>query len=280
MEVISPVYFIRDIIVLIVSLTAVIIIVVLRNKAKEAMKYWPFAMASISALVSFTLISIAQIIGALLNTSVLYDKYEPWQLIRSVLLIIAAILLLVSVLSFYIPFGRGKYVIFRIRTEEKFRELWGAYWCYRDQCYAAFKALLNARFPGIAITRDPPEVFRGKLNLHLTPVIWISKVKHEEAVSPTRLEFLTQRIADFLRSAEIDKVILIDCLDYLILENGENAVIKFVTRLKDLAMLHRGIILVTIDESVLSEKVVSFLKRELEPISNLNLTKVSPEIEV
>ncbi|AEC51532.1 hypothetical protein PNA2_0616 [Pyrococcus sp. NA2] len=274
MEIISLAYFVRDLIVLGVSLASMAIIFILRKRAREAMKYKPFGMASISAFVAFLLVSIAEIIGVLINTTILYQEYDFWQGIRSIILTIAATFLLISVLSFYIPFGRGKYVIFKVVSEPRLSKFWGAYWCSRKECYEAFKTLLKARLPGIAISRDPPEVFREKLGLQLTPVIWISKVEHEEAISPTRLEFLLQRISDFLKSVDIDKVILIDCVDYLALENGENAVSKFITMLKDLAILYRGIVLVSLDENTISKTLYNFLKRELEPLSSLNLDEI------
>ncbi|BAA29145.1 DUF835 domain-containing protein [Pyrococcus horikoshii] len=274
MRIINLTYFFRDLLVFIITTSATIIIIALRKNAREAMKYKPFSMASIFGLLSFLLISLAELIGMLINTAVLINQYETWQFFRSIIFTMAAFFLLASVLSFYVPFGKKRYVIFKVVSEAKLSKLWGAYYCDRNSCYAVFKALLNARLPGIAIARDPPEIFREKLGLHLTPVIWISKIKHEDAVSPTRLEFLIQRLADFLKSVDIDKVILIDCLDYLILENGEKAVSKFITKLKDLSILHRGITLVTLDEEVLPDNMIHFLKSELEPVSNLNINEI------
>ncbi|AFK21756.1 hypothetical protein Py04_0151 [Pyrococcus sp. ST04] len=234
------------------------------------MKYRPFGIAAFSALLSFVLISIAQVIGALINTTILFPKMDFWQAIRSVMLTLASFLLLLSVMMFYIPFGRGRYMVLKVATEPTL-ESWGGYYCEREECYAAFKELLNLRLPGIAISRDPPEIFREKLNLKLTPVIWISKVKHEEAVSPTKLEYLTQRLADFMRGVEIDKVILIDCIDYLILENGERAVFKFITTLKDMATLYRGILIVAVEKETLSEKAYNFLTSELDSLEKLKI---------
>ncbi|ASJ15735.1 hypothetical protein A3L04_00915 [Thermococcus chitonophagus] len=270
MEIVHLGYFVRDLIVMATTLTATVIIFILRRRARATLRYRPFALASFLGFISFVVITLAQIIGALINTTVLYAEREYWQAVRSVLLTVAAFLLLLSVMMFYVPFGRGKYMVLKVVTEPTL-EAWGGYWCRREECYAAFKELLKMRLPGIAITRNPPEIFREKLGLKLTPVIWISKVQHEDAISPTRLEYLIQRLADFLKSVDVDKVILIDCVDYLILENGEDAVFKFITTLKDLATLNRGILIVSIEKEALSDKAYNFLTSELEPIENLKM---------
>ncbi|MFA4646377.1 DUF835 domain-containing protein [Pyrococcus kukulkanii] len=270
MEIVHLGYFVRDLLVMATTLTAAVIILMLRRRARATLRYRPFALASFSGFISFLLITIAQIIGALINTTVLYAEKDYWQAIRSVMLTIAAFLLLFSVMMFYLPFGSGRYMVLKVVTEPTI-EAWGGYWCRKEECYAAFKKLLEMRLPGIAITRDPPNIFREKLGLKLTPVIWISKVQHEDAVSPTRLEYLTQRLADFLKSVDVDKVILIDCVDYLVLENGEDAVFKFVTTLKDFATLNRGILIVSIEKEALSEKAYNFLTSELEPLEKLRM---------
>ncbi|WP_148236230.1 DUF835 domain-containing protein [Pyrococcus yayanosii] len=264
-------YFLRDLIIMTIALLVVLTILKLMGKAKEMLSYRAFKVGILTALLSFLLIITAQVIGILINTTILFHRYEDWQVIRSILLTVAAILLFVTVLLFYLPFGRGEYMVVRIATEPSLEKSWGAYWGEREKCYGVFKRLLELRLPGIAVSRDPPEVFRRKLGLKITPVIWISKVEHEEAVSPTRLEYLIEYLKNFLTKAELDKVVLIDCIDYLILENGERAVFKFLTTLKDLAALNRGIVLVTIDKDTLSERAFSFLTNELRPISELKV---------
>ncbi|WP_293255483.1 DUF835 domain-containing protein [Palaeococcus sp. (in: euryarchaeotes)] len=103
--------------------------------------------------------------------------------------------------------------------------------------------------------------------MKVTPVIWISKVEHEKAVYPT--SYLLETLRDFLESAELNKVILIDGIEYLILENGTEAVFKFLASLKDLAIINRGIILVAIDRDTLDEKDFYTLTSELKPVEEL-----------
>lgn len=60
--------------------------------------------------------------------------------------------------------------------------------------------------------------------------------------------------------------ICVDCLEYLIIYNGFEAVFRFVTSLKDYAMLAGSSIILTVREGTLNERELSFLLRELEPV--------------
>lgn len=74
------------------------------------------------------------------------------------------------------------------------------------------------------------------------PVLWISKAGGENTVFPTRLEFLLQTIVDFMRSPDAPKMILLDGVEYLILENGFVPIFKFLTALRDYAIIHNTVL--------------------------------------
>ncbi len=61
-----------------------------------------------------------------------------------------------------------------------------------------------------------------------------------------------------------EKFILLDGLEYLILENGFNAVFKFLTSLKDYAKLYNTMILVPIKKNALDKKQYHILRVEFE----------------
>nr|WP_240922803.1 DUF835 domain-containing protein [Thermococcus sp. Bubb.Bath] len=147
---------------------------------------------------------------------------------------------------------------------------YGAYWGGRKEVYAKFQEPTKKEgIPSLAVTRDSPAMFREKLGLTVTPVIWVSKVPNEDAVEPTRLPYFLEKLKAFLQSADIDKVILLDCVEYLMIENGNQAVFKFLTNLKDLALLNREILLVPVDKNALDEKTLGLLTSALSPISLL-----------
>ena len=269
-EIINVPYFIRDIIVLIISISILILLGLMRKKIKENLSFRYFITAFYFLIVAFIFISIAQVIGVLVRTSLLFYNRYPYLDMRAILLTLGALFLFISSVMFYIPFARNKYRIIKIAVEPSNTFKYGAYWCEKEECYATFVEFAKKmRIPCIAVTRDPPEIFREKLGLKIIPVMWISKVQHEEAIDPTRLPYILDYLKRFLESAEIDKAILIDCIEYLILENGESAVLKFITKLKDFTTLNRGILLVHLDKEVLDEKTYAMLTSELRPLKEL-----------
>lgn len=268
-EVISWGYFIRDLIVLVLSASIVVMLVFMAKTAKSNMGFKYFSRVFDMLILAFTLVSIAQVIGVLLRTTIL-DSNQTFYTIRSILLVGGALFLFLSSFLTYVPFGRGRYMIVPIAVEPAENLRYGGYWGDVEEVYRAFQ-VLTKRFhlPAIAVSREPPEMFRGKLGLKRVPVLWISKVDGEGAVNPTRLPYLLEHLRGFLEATDMDKVILIDCLEYLILENGDDAILKFITSLKDLASLNRGVLLIAVDKNAVSDRVFAFIRSELSEVSGL-----------
>ena len=265
-------YFLRDLTVLLLSLAIVIMLLAVEKSIKRNLRVKYFTRVFNVLVGAFLLIVIAELIGVLLRTSVLYGNRE-YLIIRSALLTVGALLLFASSVMLYLPFARGRYVIVPIATEPSQEITYGAYWGRSEETERLFVELTKHRhLPGIAVTRDPPDVFRSKLGLRIVPVLWVSKVRHDEAVNPTRLPYLLENLKAFLESTNLDKVILIDCVEYLLLENKPESVLKFIASLRDLATLNRGILLVSIEKEALDEKLFNMLVSELKPVEELRKT--------
>lgn len=139
----------------------------------------------------------------------------------------------------------------------------GLYLCNLPNCYPVIERLLRGR-AGLIVSRHPPEVIREHLNIEKTPVLWLTTVRDRNAVSPTRLEFLLQTMVDFMRKTEDPKIIFLDGVEYLILENGFAPVFKFLTTLKDYTTIYNTVVIVPIDAKSLDEKTVNLMYREFE----------------
>jgi hypothetical protein len=268
-RIISIGYFIRDLVVLLISLAIIGVLTSANWRIKKNLGFPYFVTAFYSMIGAFILVAVAEFIGILMRTSLEYGNTLLLD-VRSIILTLGALFLLASSVAFYIPFCKDRYMIIKVAAEPRGTNKYGAYWGSRKEVYAKFQELTKKEgIPSLAVTRDPPEVFREKLGLTVTPVIWVSKVPSEDAVEPTRLPYLLEKLKAFLQSADIDKVILMDCVEYLMIENGDQAVFKFLTNLKDLALLNRGILLVPVDKNALDEKTLGLLTSELSPISLL-----------
>jgi len=125
--------------------------------------------------------------------------------------------------------------------------------------YRALPKLLD-RFSGkkvLLITRRPP----NHLNDVNGEVIWISKVEHPQAVHPSRMHAIEQITWESLNNGT-DGVIL-DALEYLMVEHGIEKTLKFVGKLRDMAMYKNKEFYVTISDG-LDEKVLALLRRIVE----------------
>ncbi|AHF79958.1 DUF835 domain-containing protein [Thermococcus paralvinellae] len=137
----------------------------------------------------------------------------------------------------------------------------GIYLCKVDKCYHAFLKLLKGR-AGVIISRIPPDTLCKKFKLEKTPILWLTKVEGDKNIHPHRLEFLMHTLVDFMRRCKNPKVVMLDGIEYLILENGFTPVFKFLTALKDYAVMNNTIIVVPIKEEIFDTRELSILKRE------------------
>lgn len=148
-------------------------------------------------------------------------------------------------------------------TQEQLKP--GLYLCTLQNCHQILRRLLKGR-AGLIVSRSPPDVIRNTLKIEKTPVLWITKLREEKTVEPTRLEYLLQTLVDFMKKTEYPKLIFIDGIEYLTIENGFAPVFKFLTTLKDYAMLHNTVIVVTVDEKSLDKISLNLLRREFEEL--------------
>lgn len=147
--------------------------------------------------------------------------------------------------------------------EEKFAP--GVHLCKTRDCNLLFMDLLKGR-AGLVVSRTPRHVLKEKLKLEQTPMLWLTKIDGKDNIHPLRLEFLLQTLVDFMKSGNTPKVILLDGIEYLMIENGFEPVFKFLAALNDYALLNNTIILVPLDESAVEKRHVNLLKREFGEI--------------
>ncbi|CAI1493819.1 conserved protein of unknown function [Thermococcus nautili] len=106
------------------------------------------------------------------------------------------------------------------------------------------------------VTRHP-ELLQGS-NL---PYIWVSKILSRYSVNPTNLHILLHEIS---KSVDRNTVIVLDALEYLILENGFKSVMKFLTTLKDIVIEKNATLLLVVEKNALDEKERAMLESEFQ----------------
>lgn len=131
-----------------------------------------------------------------------------------------------------------------------------------EEAYSAFLNLLRSNYAGLVVSRKHPEFIKKNLNITKIPILWITKVDSNMSIYPTRLPYFLHILVEFINKEDKEKAILIDGFEYLVIENGFNSVFKFLTTLKDHAILNNSVVVVPISKDVHTEKEISLLKRE------------------
>lgn len=91
--------------------------------------------------------------------------------------------------------------------------------------------------------------------------IWVSKVKHPDAIHPSDLHIIEQRVLETLNKGPV--VVVLDAFEYIMMEQGLNTALKFACKLRDMAILNNSNFVVTVGEG-LEEKELALLKRVIE----------------
>ena len=130
-----------------------------------------------------------------------------------------------------------------------------------------FSDLVTHGVLGFCATRRFPPKVRGETNLMKTPMVWLTQEKgFNEAVHPGDLTELSHIMKDFMQKGG-DTVVLLEGLEYLILHNNFEEMLRFVQGLDDVVVQNRARLIVTIDPSALSEQEFHMLSRELTEFS-------------
>jgi hypothetical protein len=96
---------------------------------------------------------------------------------------------------------------------------------------------------------------------------WVTKISGERSISPTNLPKMLDIAVKFMKNASEGgkrAVVILDCLEYLTLENGFSPVLKFLTTLRDYAVLHDGTVIILGDDSFLEERERRVLRKLLD----------------
>ncbi len=130
------------------------------------------------------------------------------------------------------------------------------------ESYRAFTRLLRQK-NGLVITRIHPRRVKKRFGIS-SEILWLSTVEGKNTIEPTQLSKLAFIINHFVRENK-GAAVLLDGLEYLILQNDFDTVLKFVYSIADYISLHNAILLLPLSPKILSKSQMKMLERELEP---------------
>jgi hypothetical protein len=168
-----------------------------------------------------------------------------------------------------LPRGRGfitdedKPAIDLVRVEE------GLCYVVRERkpflAYKLFESSLTEGVPGLCVTRQFPEKVKDAFDLKDTRILWLSHTPGKDHHNPTSIGTLATVISSFIERYK-KCVVLIDGLEYLVINNGFQQVLRFVEHINEQVMQSRSTVLIPISPNAFSEKELALLERNVEVI--------------
>jgi hypothetical protein len=141
-----------------------------------------------------------------------------------------------------------------------------------ETAYREFKLVQKDEVPGLCISTTFPDKIRKEFGLTEADQYWFSDTNMGEEVrtlDPKRLDFETIRvIGNYLKDSQ-GGVVIIDGLEYLMVENGFGKVLQFVKRVIDLASINNATIFIPLTPSSLERDQFARLRKEFDRVQIL-----------
>lgn len=122
-----------------------------------------------------------------------------------------------------------------------------------------FISCLNRGFAGLAIVRDDPRRIKQKYNLQKTPFLWLTSNVIDGIPCEKNVGVVAQIITEFMKKQE-KTAIYVEGLDYLILENGFEEVVKKLHLLKDAATVKECVIILSLNPELIAREKMTILE--------------------
>lgn len=131
-----------------------------------------------------------------------------------------------------------------------------------DRMFESVTQEMGDGMSALIITRAHPDHLRARYHLTQTPFIWLAQSPGPDRVDPANIQLLTHMTMEFVNKGP--SVIALEGLEYLMVNNDLNRVLKFLGQLRDEVIVEGSILLVSIDPRTLTERQKAILERELE----------------
>ena len=133
-----------------------------------------------------------------------------------------------------------------------------------DRMFESVAQEMAGGMSAFIIARTHPDQIRARYQMMQTPIIWLAQTPGPDRVDPSNVQMLTHVTMEFVRKGQ--SVIAMEGLEYLMLNNDLNKVLRFLSQLRDEVIVEGSILLVSIDPRTLTERQRSILERELEVV--------------
>lgn len=137
-----------------------------------------------------------------------------------------------------------------------------------DVSYRLFEVLMEQKLPGLVVTRQYPERVRRERGLTDVRILWLSHTPGEDFHNPTAIGTLAKVLQKFVEDNHGEGVILLDGLEFLIINNGFLQTLMFVEHVNEFIMQHHATLLLPVSPETLEEKELALLERNIKVLES------------
>jgi len=119
--------------------------------------------------------------------------------------------------------------------------------------------------PIMVVSREPYEEWVKRTGMIPREYAWLTRMGYEIGIDPTRLHVLAERVARFFRENP-GGIVYLDGIEYLLFYNEFRGLMRFLIALKDMAILHGGHVVLSVDPRTLEEEELLVLGKEFERV--------------
>ncbi|MHC1680830.1 MAG: DUF835 domain-containing protein [Methanomassiliicoccales archaeon] len=134
-----------------------------------------------------------------------------------------------------------------------------------NKSFEMFVDQVTHNIQGLCVTRQHPTIIRKEWGLEKTPIIWLSNQLGKVYVNPSNIGILSDTIIRFVEKSG-DGVILIDGIEFLIVNNDFDKVLRMVHHVTEAVMENRSRLIVSVDPRTLETRELALLERNMEII--------------
>ena len=144
--------------------------------------------------------------------------------------------------------------------------------------YQELKRLLDLGYEGLCVTRSPPNIIRERYGLDKCTIVWLTgnKLQGYETLAPNEISRLASLLTKFIAlngngggnkdESPLKRVVILDNIEYLIMQNNFQTVLRVLHLVRDKIMLSPAIMLIPIDPLSIDFKELRLIERECEVV--------------
>lgn len=134
-----------------------------------------------------------------------------------------------------------------------------------QKAFEIFQDQVTHNIQGLCVTRQHPTIIRKEWGLEKTPIIWLSNQLGKVYVNPSNIGILSDTIVRFVEKSG-DGVILIDGIEFLIVNNDFDKVLRMLHHITEAVMENRSRLILSVDPRTLEIRELALLERNMEII--------------